>query len=123
MKHNWIACWLTPDLEGWHCSECGEEFIEPEGLGLECFGYMGVERDMNKILNNKNFSFREWFDNFFHLRGLLVIVHFTHLLILIKSLNFVSMKSSLLGKEYFVDGTIGLFGLLIFILLKKFLYG
>ena len=69
MKHKWIACWLSLELEGWYCSECGEEFIEPEGLGLECFGYMGVERDMNKLLNNEKFSFRQWFDNIFPSSG------------------------------------------------------
>ena len=69
MKHNWIACWLTPDLEGWHCSECGDEFIEPEGLGLKCSGHVGVERDASKVLNSRKFSFREWFDDLFPSSG------------------------------------------------------
>ncbi len=70
MKHNWIACWLSPDLEGWHCSECDDYCIEPEYLGvLECSGYIGVKRDYSKVLNGRMFSLREWFDNLFPSSG------------------------------------------------------
>ena len=74
MKHNWIECVFSEtqiddndfeDAVGWHCINCEKGTFWYDGLTSECCGYTGVERDMNKLLNNRKFSFREWFDNLF----------------------------------------------------------
>jgi len=78
LKHNWIECVLEEtkidddskySKEGYFCYECEKSPRLHTDLNSECSGYIGVERNYSKVLNNRKFSFREWFDNLFPSSG------------------------------------------------------
>lgn len=46
MKHKWIPCWLTPEIDGSFCAECEHEnafYDDPIALA-DCKGQRGVYR-------------------------------------------------------------------------------
>ena len=41
MNHKYRQTWLSPDLDGFRCSNCGYETVDPEDISVPC-------RDRNK---------------------------------------------------------------------------
>lgn len=49
MEHNWIPVWVTVDLEGYRCSNCGNECLNPNEFEKQCKG----DEAMVKIIEVK----------------------------------------------------------------------
>ena len=56
MKHEWIGGWVSEDLEGWECLECGKQTIEPSELRendceLGKFGIVLTEKELQECVD------------------------------------------------------------------------